>query len=191
MSGPVYMHASIAIPGLVTNHCPGNGLNHLCIVACPDAYIIFPSSCSNYIHQAQVVFFFSHQQRKKGTTFFFLSSKVLPLMSKPNATFVLFFFQMSLTNQMLYWFGQVLISYLPNPSARAGYDTRSIFKRSLTGLSSEFSFSLTSCLTKAEEPSLSYYLPITGGRIIGFIPFPSPYIHNNSSIFKCDNNIRT
>ena len=24
----------------------------------------------------------------------------------------------------------------------------------------------------AEEPSLSYYLPIVGGRIIGFIPFP-------------------
>ena len=47
-----------------------------------------------------------------------------------------------------------------NPSARAGYDTRSIFKRSLTGLNSEFSFSLTSCLTKVEEPSLSYYLPI-------------------------------
>ena len=32
-------------------------------------------------------------------------------------------------------------SYLPNPSARAGYDTRAIFKRSLTGLNSEFSFS--------------------------------------------------
>ena len=63
-------------------------------------------------------------------------------------------------------------SYLPNPSARAGYDTRSIFKRSLTCLNSEFSFSLTSCLTKAEEPCLSYYLPIAGGRIIGFIPFP-------------------
>ena len=28
-----------------------------------------------------------------------------------------------------------------NPSAGAGYDTRSIFKRSLTGLNSEFSFS--------------------------------------------------
>ena len=28
------------------------------------------------------------------------------------------------------------------------------------------------CLTKAEEPSLPYYLPIAGGRIIGFIPFP-------------------
>ena len=59
-----------------------------------------------------------------------------------------------------------------NPSARAGYDTRSIFKRSLTDLNSEFSFSYTSCLTKAEEPSLPYYLPIAGGRIIGFIPFP-------------------
>ena len=59
-----------------------------------------------------------------------------------------------------------------NPSARAGYDTRSIFKRSLTGFNSEFSFSYTSCLTKAEEPSLSYYLPIAGGRIIGFIPSP-------------------
>ena len=58
-----------------------------------------------------------------------------------------------------------------NPSARAGYDTRSIFKQSLTGLNSEFSFSLTNCLTKAEEPSLPYYLPIAGGRIIGFIPF--------------------
>ena len=59
-----------------------------------------------------------------------------------------------------------------NPSARAGYDTRSIFKQSLTGLNSEFSFSSTSCLTKAEEPCLPYYLPIAGGRIFGFIPFP-------------------
>ena len=33
------------------------------------------------------------------------------------------------------------ISIFTNPSARAGYDTRSIFKRSLTGLYSEFSFS--------------------------------------------------
>ena len=28
-----------------------------------------------------------------------------------------------------------------NPSARAGYETKSIFKRNLTGLNSEFSFS--------------------------------------------------
>ena len=33
------------------------------------------------------------------------------------------------------------IQYLPNPSTRAGYDTRSVFMRSLTGLNSEFSFS--------------------------------------------------
>ena len=59
-----------------------------------------------------------------------------------------------------------------NPSARAGYDTRSIFKWSLTGLNSEFSFSKTSCLMKVEELCLPYYLPISGGRIIGFIPFP-------------------
>ena len=58
------------------------------------------------------------------------------------------------------------------PSTWTGYDTRSIFKQSLTGLTSEFSFSKTSCLTKAEEPSLPYYLPIAGGRITGFIPFP-------------------
>ena len=64
------------------------------------------------------------------------------------------------------------LSYLPTPSARAGYDKRSIFKRSLTGLNSEFSFSWTSCLTKAEEPCLSYSLPVAGGRIIGFISFP-------------------
>ena len=64
------------------------------------------------------------------------------------------------------------LSIFTNPSTRAGYDTMSIFKRCLTGLNSEFSFSLTSCLTKAEEPSLSYYLPIAGGRIIGIIPFP-------------------
>ena len=61
--------------------------------------------------------------------------------------------------------------YLTNPSARAGYDTMSIFKWSLTGLNSEFSFSLTSCLTKAGEPNLSYYLSIAAGKINGFIPF--------------------
>ena len=58
-----------------------------------------------------------------------------------------------------------------NPYSRAGYDSRSIFKRSFTGFNSEFSFSKTSCLNKAEELSLSYYLPIAGRRIIGFIPF--------------------
>ena len=67
---------------------------------------------------------------------------------------------------------QLYIYIFTNPSVRPGHDTRSIFKRSLTGLNSEFSFSWTSCLSKVEEPSLSYYLPIAGGRIIAFIPFP-------------------
>ena len=49
--------------------------------------------------------------------------------------------------------------YLPTPPL--GQDmTKSIFKRSLTGFFySEFSFSLTSCLTKAEEPSLPAIYP--------------------------------
>ena len=59
-----------------------------------------------------------------------------------------------------------------NPSTRAGYGTRSFFKRSLTGLNSEFSLFYTSCLTKAEEPSLPYYLPIAGGRIFWIHTFP-------------------
>ena len=66
----------------------------------------------------------------------------------------------------------VIIIIFTNLSARAGYDTRPIFKRSLKGLNSEFSFSYTSCLTKAEESSLPYYLPIARWRIIGFVPFP-------------------
>ena len=65
----------------------------------------------------------------------------------------------------------VFESIFTNPSARAGYDIRSILKRSLTSLNSKFFFSETSCFTKAEEPNLSYYLPTAGGRIIGFIPF--------------------
>ena len=38
-------------------------------------------------------------------------------------------------------FSILVLIIFTNPSARAGYDTRSIFKRSLTGLNSEFSFS--------------------------------------------------
>ena len=35
----------------------------------------------------------------------------------------------------------IRVTIFTNPSAQAGYDTRSILKRSLTGLNSEFSFS--------------------------------------------------
>ena len=62
----------------------------------------------------------------------------------------------------------------PNQTNPLGQDMTQgqFFKPSLTGLKPDFFFSETSCLTKAEEPSLPYYLPIAGGRIIGFIPFP-------------------
>ena len=49
--------------------------------------------------------------------------------------------------------------------------TQDHFKWSFTGFNSEFYFSKTNRLTKAEEPSLPNYLPIAGVRIIGFIPF--------------------
>ena len=54
----------------------------------------------------------------------------------------------------------------PTPPLGQDMTQGQFFKRSLTGLNSEFSFSKTSCLTKAEEPSLPYYLLIAGGRII-------------------------
>ena len=41
----------------------------------------------------------------------------------------------------LYIYIYIYIYSFTNPSARAGYDTRSVFKRSLTGLNSEYSFS--------------------------------------------------
>ena len=58
-----------------------------------------------------------------------------------------------------------------NPSALVECDPRSLFKRSITGFNKEFSFSLIGCATKAKEPSLPFYLPIAGERIIRFISF--------------------
>ena len=62
--------------------------------------------------------------------------------------------------------------YLYKPSASAGCNTRSIFKRSLIGLNSEFSFSLTGCYTKVNGLILPNYSPLVKGRRDGFIPFP-------------------
>ena len=42
-----------------------------------------------------------------------------------------------------------------------------------------------SCLTKAEEPSLPYYLPIAGGRIIGLIPFPRVLVQCEMQSVSC------
>ena len=45
-----------------------------------------------------------------------------------------------ITEGILYKYNQYIYIFT-NPSIRAGYDTGSIFKQSLTGLTSEFSFS--------------------------------------------------
>ena len=79
-----------------------------------------------------------------------------------------------LNNQSTYVCSEIIRHYhiYPTPPLGQNMTQGQLFKRSLTGLNSQFSFSKTSCLTKAEEPSLPYYLPIAGRRIIGFIPFP-------------------
>ena len=51
----------------------------------------------------------------------------------------------------------------PTPPLGQDMTQGQFFKQSSTGLNSEFSFSETSCLTKAGEPSQPYYLPIAGG----------------------------
>ena len=65
-------------------------------------------------------------------------------------------------------------SYFTKPLRSGRIWTQGQFlKRSLRGFEFQsFPSPRTSCLTKAEKPSLSFYLPIAGGRIIGFIPFP-------------------
>ena len=97
----------------------------------------------------------------------YLTDPLIPLPVNINIIFKLYYLTGIIPN-----YNCVSTIIFTNPSARARYDTGLIFKRSLTGLNSEFSFSLASCLTKTEEPSLPYYLPIAGGRIIGFILLP-------------------
>ena len=59
----------------------------------------------------------------------------------------------------------------PTPLQGTGCDTRLVFMRSITSFNSEFSFSVTGYLIKVKEPSLSYYLPVTGEGIDGFMFF--------------------
>ena len=47
------------------------------------------------------------------------------------------------------------------------------------------SFSLTSCLIKAREPSLSYYLPIIKRKREGFMPMSFPRAFMQSEIHSC------
>ena len=60
--------------------------------------------------------------------------------------------------------------YLPTPPHGQDVAKGQFFPWRLTGLSSEFSFSQNGFLAKTKEPSLPYYLPVGGGRIIGLLP---------------------
>ena len=62
-----------------------------------------------------------------------------------------------------------------NSSAQLGCDTKFIFTWCLTGLNSPFSFSYIICHNKIKEPSLSYYIPITGKKAVGFLPSPNVF----------------
>ena len=64
---------------------------------------------------------------------------------------------------------QWLICHKTKSNTRVGYDIRSIFRKSLTGLNLEFPL-LADRVTRLKEPSLPCYLPKAGGRIDGFIP---------------------
>ena len=81
----------------------------------------------------------------------FLISLLDVLLSKTNDVIA----WLEVFNQILHLYGllgwNIFNSYVfTNPSTRAGCDTRSIFKQSLTGLNSEFSFEID-CLTKAKN----------------------------------------
>ena len=67
------------------------------------------------------------------------------------------------------WLTLVLLYIFTIPYARKRCDTRSIFKRGLTGLNTEFSFSEIGCLNQNKETSVPFYLLQARRRIVGFL----------------------
>ena len=61
--------------------------------------------------------------------------------------------------------------HVSNPASRAGCDTWSIFKRSLIGLNSEISFTLTGYHNKVKEPLLPYYFKVNFQADYGWFQF--------------------
>ena len=61
-----------------------------------------------------------------------------------------------------------------------------ILSGALTGVDFELSFSFTGSSTKAKGPSLLYDVPLTGGRIKGFISFPIvlAFYERNSASYR-------
>ena len=66
----------------------------------------------------------------------------------------------------------LVICLFTNPSAQAGYDTRSIFKRSLKGLILEFFSPRLVASPRLKNPVCPTILLIAGGRIIRVLLFP-------------------
>ena len=65
-----------------------------------------------------------------------------------------------------------LLHIYPTPPHEQDVTSAQFYKWSLTGMNLGFSFSETGYHTKFKELGLLYYLPIAGGRIVGFILFP-------------------
>ena len=55
----------------------------------------------------------------------------------------------------IFWMTPVCTNVLTNSFTWPAWDTRSTYKRSLTGLNSDFSSTWTACITKAKEPTHS------------------------------------
>ena len=91
-----------------------------------------------------MVFFFNHISDFIPFFIYWLSSFSLsPMIFNDFATQHDFIFLTDYYRAIISYFSSfpIILMLFTNPSARAGYDTRSIFKWSLTGLNSEFSFS--------------------------------------------------
>ena len=85
---------------------------------------------------SRIIYTFKH--RFRCFVFSYEVSKNIPI----SFVFIVYFLDNSLfVFPWLSYLWKTFVILLTNPSVRAGYDTRSIFKRSLTGFNSEFSFS--------------------------------------------------
>ena len=71
----------------------------------------------------------------------------------------------------IFLFFQLSVCVYQTPLLWAWFDTRSVCKAEFKWFELR-GFLLLGCNTKVEEPSLSYYWPIAGGRIMGYISFP-------------------
>ena len=68
--------------------------------------------------------------------------------------------------------------YLPNPYYQDMMWHKVLFYPENNGLNSKLSFSLAGSYNKAKEPSLPFYLPITGGGMRWILAFPKGIVRD-------------